>query len=455
MSSSKKFRTLLIIPAIALGVAILILLVRSSQKPKRAQISEQPRAVRVIPAPLVAVVPRAIGYGKVQPGQVWEAVAEVGGTIVEMHPDLKRGSLLAKGDILLRIDPSSYGLAQSRGEADVKGLQAQFRELEQKEKNISRSLKVEKSSLELSKKELDRRLKLAKSKIISRSEVDQEEKRFLTQQARVQDLQNTFDRIPAQKQALSAKISSARSRVKDTRLDLGKTTIRAPFNCRISEVNVELAQYAQPGKVLAKAYNIVSSEILAQMPLSVMKPLIKKNRDEPIATEVDTELVRKGLGLSAVVRLNIGGETIEWKARFSRPSETLDPQTGTVGMYVVVDDTYKQARFGVRPPLIKNMYCEVELRGKPRPETVVIPRSALHKGIVYIVGPKDRLERRNVVVDYSQGNLVSIKKGIAPGEKVVVTDVIPAIEGMLLAPQTDNDLLTSLIAHATGEAPVK
>jgi hypothetical protein len=218
---------------------------------------------------------------------------------------------------------------------------------------------------------------------------------------------------------------------------------------------VELAQYAQPGKVLAKAYNIVSSEILAQMPLSVMKPLIKQGKGEPMATEVDTEIIRKALGLSAVVRLNIGGEIIEWKARFSRPSETLDPQTGTVGMYVVVDDTYKQARFGVRPPLIKNMYCEVELRGKPRPETVVIPRSALHKGIVYIVGPKDRLERRNVVVDYSQGNLVSIKKGIAPGEKVVVTDVIPAIEGMLLAPQTDNDLLASLIAHATGEAPVK
>lgn len=78
----------------------------------------------------------------------------------------------------MRIDPSSYDLAQSRGAADVKELQAQFRELEQKEKNINRSLKVEKTSLALSKKELDRRLKLAKAKIISRSEVDQEEKRF-------------------------------------------------------------------------------------------------------------------------------------------------------------------------------------------------------------------------------------------------------------------------------------
>ncbi len=86
---------------------------------------------------------------------------------------------------------------------------------------------------------------------------------------------------------------------------------------------------------------------------------------------------------------------------------------------------------------------------------MVIPRSALHQGIVYIAGPQNRLERRSVTVDYSQGNLVSIKKGITPGEKIIVTDIIPAIEGMLLAPQTDNDLLTSLIANATGEAPLK
>ena len=218
---------------------------------------------------------------------------------------------------------------------------------------------------------------------------------------------------------------------------------------------MELAQYAQPGKVLAEAYNIVSSEILAQMPLSVMKSLFEQGEGLPIATKVETEIVRKAFGLSAVVRFNMGGEIIEWKGRFSRPSEALDPQTGTVGMYVVVDDTYRQARFGVRPPLVKNMYCEVELRGRPRPKSVIIPRSALHQGIVYIVGPENRLERRNVTVDYSQGNLISIKKGITPGEKVIVTDIIPAIEGMLIAPQTDNDLLKSLIANATGEAPVK
>ena len=86
--------------------------------------------------------------------------------------------------------------------------------------------------------------------------------------------------------ACGTKISSARSRVKDTRLDLGKTTIRAPFNCRVSEVNVELAQYAQPGKVLAEAYDIGSSEILAQMSLSVMKSLFEQGKGEPLAASI-------------------------------------------------------------------------------------------------------------------------------------------------------------------------
>ncbi|HJO69434.1 MAG TPA: hypothetical protein QF804_07100 [Rhodospirillales bacterium] len=32
--------------------------------------------MRTIKAPSVSVIPRALGYGNVQPGNVWEAVAE-------------------------------------------------------------------------------------------------------------------------------------------------------------------------------------------------------------------------------------------------------------------------------------------------------------------------------------------------------------------------------------------
>ena len=455
MSSSKRFKMFLVVPAVAIGVAVFVFMVKTRQGPKQAEITERSFAVRVIPAPEVAIVPRAVGYGKVRPGQVWEAVAEVAGKVVEIHPELKKGALMRKGEVLLRIDPAEYGLAKIRAQADVENLRARLREIDQKEKNIRRSLEVEKKSLELSKKELDRKIELVNKDLISKSDADQERRRYLGQKNVVQGYKSSLDLIPAERQALKAELARRKSQLKDTGLDIGKTNIKAPFNCRISEVNVELAQYAQPGKILARADNIASSEVVAQMPLYAMKVLAGVKGGSPVARTVDMEKLRKALGLGAVVRLNIGDRTIEWKARFSRMSESIDSQTGTVGVYVTVDNTYLKARPGERPPLIKNMYCEVELRGRPRPKSVVIPRAALHQKTVYIAGIKNRLERRAVTVDYVQGNLASITKGVNPGENVIVTDIVPAIDGMLLTLQTDNELLKTLLIEATGEVPVK
>ncbi len=455
MTFSVRFKRFLIVPAVALGVLVFVLMVRSRQGPTQSEISERAFAVRVIPAPEVSIVPRATGYGKVQPGQVWEAVAEVGGKVVEIHPELKKGSFLRKDEVLLRIDPAEYGLAKIRAQADVENLKAKLRELDQKEKNIHRSLGVEKRSLELSKKELERKNELFKKGLISKSDIDQEKRRYLSQKNVVQGYKSSLDLIPAERQALKAELARRKSQLKDTGLDIEKTTIKAPFHCRIAEVNVELAQYAQAGKVLARADNVASSEIMAQMPLYAMKILSGIKRESPIATAIDMEELRKAFGISAVVRLNIADRIIEWKARFSRISETIDPQTGTVGVYVAVDNTYLKARPGERPPLIKNMYCEVELRGRPLPKSMVIPRTALHQKDVYIANTQNRLERRAVTVDYVQGNLASITKGVSPGEMVIVTDIVPAIDGMLLTPQTDNELLRTLLNEATGEVPVK
>ncbi|MEA1934989.1 MAG: efflux transporter periplasmic adaptor subunit [Thermodesulfobacteriota bacterium] len=455
MKFSETSRKLLIIPAMALGLLVLVLVVKFKQPPEQLQIQERSRAVRVIPAPEVAVVPRAVGYGTAKPGRTWEAVAEVGGKVVETHPELNKGSLLRKDEVLLRIDPAEYGLAKIRAQADVETLDAQLKELKQKEKNIRHSLDVEKRSLVLSKKELDRKQNLWGDRHISKSELDQEEKRVLAQQNALQNFQNTLNLIPTQQKALLAKIASSKAQLKDTGLDIAKTTIKAPFDCRIAEVNVELAQYVAPGKVLVRADNTAFVEILAQIPIHTFKNLLEQEEIPLTTRQFTMEEIREFFGLGALVRLDLGGKAVEWKARFARISETLDPQTRTLGVYVAVDDPYRKILPGKKPPLLKNMYCEVELKGKPRPKTVIIPRAALHEGIVYVVSHENRLERRKINPEFAQGNFISIKNGLTSGDRVIVTDVIPAIEGMLLEPQTDEELLKSLIAEALGEAPLK
>ena len=116
----------LIVPAIALGVLVLVVMVKSKQPPERTLAEETARTVRTVPVPEAEVIPRALGYGLVEPAQNWQAVAEVGGRIVEMHPDLEKGALLPEGAVLFRIDPEEYGLAETQGQADVASIKAQL-----------------------------------------------------------------------------------------------------------------------------------------------------------------------------------------------------------------------------------------------------------------------------------------------------------------------------------------
>src|SRR5919106_2384231 len=95
-------KRLMIVPPVALGVAVLVWQWNRGAAPEQGAIEEVSRAVRVIEAAPVDFVPRAIGYGTVQPGRVWEAVAQVAGKVLEKHLALERGRLLEAGKGVLR-----------------------------------------------------------------------------------------------------------------------------------------------------------------------------------------------------------------------------------------------------------------------------------------------------------------------------------------------------------------
>jgi hypothetical protein len=97
------------------------------------------------------------------------------------------------------------------------------------------------------------------------------------------------------------------------------------------------------------------------------------------------------------------------------------------------------------------MYCEVELRGMIRENRLIIPRSALHNGHVYLLDADQRLQRRAVEIDFAQSNFICLKSGLNEGDTLIVSDPVPAIESMLVEPVVDNDLRQSLIQEATRE----
>lgn len=104
-------------------------------------------------------------------------------------------------------------------------------------------------------------------------------------------------------------------------------------------------------------------------------------------------------------------------------------------------------RPGERPPLVKGMFVDVDLRGPPRPDRLVVPRHALQDGRVYLVA-ESRLVIREVELETVQPEYAVISSGIEPGAPVIVSDLVPAVDGMRLEAQPDAEILERLIARA-------
>ena len=67
----------------------------------------------------------------------------------------------------------------------------------------------------------------------------------------------------------------------------------------------------------------------------------------------------------------------------------------------------------------------------------------------------NRLSIRKVDIAFRQTNFAVVGTGLAAGERVVVSDLIPAVNGMLLAPEVDEDATDALIAEAKGQGSVR
>jgi RND family efflux transporter MFP subunit len=379
----------------------------------------------------------------------------VDGRIVEIHPQLKKGAILADGVVLLRIDPTKYRLAIAEIEASIRSTRARIAELGVKEENTLSSLTIEERSLALSRNDLERKRALLASKNVSQAAVDEEERNVLAREQSVQTLANQLNLIPTERATLEAEVALYRARLADAQLDLERTTITAPFDGRVAEVRVERAQYANRGQVLAIFDGIDVSEVSAQLPIDKMMSIVSGVDLDGITPATVMPELQRILGLTPIVRLHVGERTVVWPARVARISDTVDPRTRTVGVIVAVDQPYFQGNPGTRPPLAKNMFVEVELRGRALSDLVVIPRVALQGRLVFVVGADDRLSRREVEVQFHQTNFAAIRSGLEAGERIVISDLIPAIDGMLLDPVDDDDALAALIAEAQGRGPVQ
>jgi len=454
MSRIKTFltRKWMLFPPLLAGFLIVFLVVSSRKGPVRQDVGESALPVRSIRVLDTEIIPRALGYGTVQPGRVWRGVAEVGGKVIEMNPEFEIGALLPVGAVLLRIDPLEYEIAVTEAEARIHAVVAQLKELELERENLSLSLALEEQNLRLLERDFRRNLALANEGSISETVTEKTERDVLRQRLQVQSLRNGLSVLPARREQLQAQRKQNNAHLEEAQRRLQQTVMAMPFAGRISAKNVELGQALSLGAVAGEVDGIERAEIEVGLALDKMSGLMQKS-SEAQHFSASSEMFER-LGLSAVVRLRTFGEEAVWQAEFSRMGAGLDSGTRTIGLIVSVKDSYRDAIPGNRPPLVKGMLCEVEVRGPAR-KSRIIPRSALHAGRVYLVGADNRLVIREVGVGLVQSGFAEITHGLDAGDQVVISDLAPAVAGMLLEPGQDASASELLEMQAAGRGGVR
>jgi multidrug efflux pump subunit AcrA (membrane-fusion protein) len=442
----------MVLAGLAVGVGVAALFVANRQGPEQVADAARVADLRVIEVRPLPFRVEARGHGEARPAETWQAVANVAGRVVERHPGLESGILLREGTLLLALDPSRYELAIAEAEAELASLAAELAQLDTEEENTGRLLVLEREALALAQQELSRIERLAVSGSVSTSRRDEQRRSTVAQRRAVASLENQRALVAPRRRILEAQRDRTATRRDQALRDLEDTRFVAPYDLRVSQVGVEMHQYAGAGQRLFQAESLEAAEVEVHVPLSMLRGLLA-GVVFPEGEERGLDIGERGdLGaVSAEVAL-VGAAEVRWPARLVRVSSGLDPVTRTARVVVRVDHPYRHARPPDHPPLQRDMYVRVRLTAADDPR-LVVPAAAVHDGEVYRLDAEDRLRRVAVEVAFEQHDMAIIASGLAAGDRVIVDDPIPALDGMRVAPRRDTALEARLRDQAAGEAP--
>jgi len=426
MKINKK---LLFFPALAVGVITLIVAVKLKPDLPVKPAGDRARLVDTIPLELKAMAPLAIGFGKVTPKIEWNAIAEVTGKVVYRHPLLEKGQVLKAGTEILRIDPLDYELKLVQAQADLKSAQTSLAKLHQEESNLKQTLKIEKNRLVIANKELERKQNLRKKGLTSQSDVDQQTQSALSQRKLVLDIENQIGLMPDEKRVAEALVKVNTSKVDEAQRSLEKTIITLPYDLRIADVEIEQNQVVNLQQTMVTGHGMDVMEVEAQLSIHDMQTLASSlgefARDETGIPQPNKSSIQASIELSS------GNLKASWPAKVSRISETVDPNQATAGVILEIEQDYRNLNPTSVPPLVNGMFVRASIEGQANPSWV-IPERALHGNKIYLMDTDNTLTIKTVDIEYRRDNLVVIDGDLNQGDKLILNDLLPAINGMLL-----------------------
>lgn len=334
---------------------------------------------RVHPGPhkvIVAVM------GSVVPARHMTLKSRVSGQITWTHPEFMEGGLFESGKEIIRIDPVDYKLDIIQKESQV--AEARY------------SLKLELGHQDVAKREWEL---LNDGKDAKGPDTELALRRPHLEKAR-------------------AVVKAAEAGLKQSKVNLSRTGVKIPFNSIIRSKNIELGSQVTTQDQLAELVGTDEYWVEVSIPVDRLRwvTIPKNSSDSGSRARI---FYRKGqVREGNAIRLL---SDLETEGRMARILISVKDPLGLK----------KQHRH--KPRMLIGEYVRVEIDGDKLEDIYSIPRTALRDDThVWILGENDSLHIQKVETLWRDAQVVIIRKGLSPGDRIITSDLPAPVEGMPL-----------------------
>ncbi len=319
---------------------------------------------------------RIASQGTVSPRTETVLSAEISGAIVSISPKFVAGGVFARGEELMRIDPSNYTVAVDRAAATLAQRQIEF---------------------------------------------DGAEK-----------LRSQGYRAESEYASAVAALAAARADLVNAERNLERTSISLPYDGMVKAKEADLGQYVNPGTKLGVTFATDFAEV--RLPLTDQDLAFV---ELPGASEISKSGSVEGppVTLSAVQK----GQMRSWQARIVRTEGVVDVKSRVTYAVARVKDPYKLLPSDTgESALPMGTFVAADISGSKVSHVVRVPRLALRaNNQLMVVDDDDTLRMRTVDILRSDGDYVYLRSGANAGERVSLTTIETPLNGMKVRTRQD------------------
>lgn len=392
---------ILVVAFLGTGTGIAWYLVQSQPPPATSDAPRRPLLVNTQVIRTQTVTETLVGFGTARADRYARLSAQVAGEVVAIPDALRSGAPVKKGQVLIRIDDREYQRILNRAESQREANRAQLVQIDVEEKNIDRLLETvgrELASAEWDHTEVARLFKLgnAPQREFEQSRLALERTRRVRQQ-----IQNRKDLVPSRRLQLDAALKNSQAEVELARLNVERSTIRAPFDGRVDQLLVEIGERVQPGIFLISLLDPDLIEVAIELPVSI----------------------RSRVKVGAACTMSLESQPkVCWQGQVNRISPRASETTRSFKVYIDLDNR-DQA-----PRLMPGYFVRARIDGPTLENVILIPRGTIQQDHVFIYND-GRAHQRDIRIERfleDQG----VVTGLSPGDLVITSNLDALFEGV-------------------------